>query len=59
MTGNFLAGADGLVGLLLWLGFLHRLLLGDERVEGHQLGVMAPVLLREVHWGLASVLVPW
>ena len=27
----------------MWLGLLHRLLLADERVEGHQLGVAAPV----------------
>ena len=47
------------MGLLLRLGLLHRLLLGDERVKGLQLVVVVPVLLRDVCWGLASVLVPW
>ena len=57
--GALLSGAYGLVGLLVYVGLLHGLLLGDERDEGHHHGVVVPVLLREVCWGLASVQLLW
>ena len=44
-------------GTSLWLGLLHKLLGGDEHVDGRQLVVVVPVLRREAHKGLASVLI--